>query len=510
MNLSRIKSPAFREKVITAEQAAGYIKDGMTIAVPHFICYDSPVGTARALLERRKAGEKIQVDLISAASCTPVISEEWTKAGMIKSFIPYMQAHSSVRYSANAARGGLNFKAYRLSMVPEYIRSGYLGDIDIALISVAGVTEEGKLKPSVCSGYTQTVLNCAKKIILEINLQSSEEMHLLHDVFEPGPRPGRKAIPITKAADVIGSHFYTCDPEKILGIVITDEPLYLSPMWFPLTAEAAPPEVKQIAANFVRFLQKEVEEGRMCEKLPPIQTGGGMVAGTVLREMGKHFKGMEMYTEAVLEDAMGMIREGSIDFVSTAGFGCSGATTDHILKHPREYEGKLLVRPVEISNNPEVIRRLGLITMNNIVEADIYGNINSSHVNGSNVISGVGGALDFAQNAGLPCYFTLSTARNGAISCIVPSCSHIDITEHEPCIIVTEYGVADLRNKSPKQIVPEMIRIAHPDYRPLLQEYYERALEACSPDKANTPVVLEMLGSWHIRARDTGTMLPKE
>lgn len=510
MNLSRIESPVFREKVITAEQAASYIKDGMTVSVPHFICYDSPVSTARALLGRRNTGEKIEVKLISAASCTPVIDEDWTNAGMIKSFMPYTQAHSSVRKSANTAEGGLNFMDYRLSMIPEYIRSGYLGDIDVALVSVAGITEDGKLKPSVCAGYTQTVLNCAKKVILEINLQSSEGMYRLHDVYEPDARPGRQPIPITKATDVIGSHFYTCDPDKVLGVVITDEPLFLSPMWYPLTADAAPPEVKQIAKNFVNFLQIEVAEGRMTEKLPPIQTGGGMVAGTVLREMGKHFKGMEMYTEAVLEDAMDMVREGSIDFISTAGFGCAGDTTDHILKHPEEYEGKLMVRPVEISNNPEVIRRLGLITMNNIVEADIYGNINSSHVNGTSVISGIGGALDFAQNAGLPCYFTLSTAKKGALSCIVPSCSHIDITEHEPCIIVTEYGVADLRNKSPKQRVAEMVRIAHPDYRPMLQEYYDRALESCGPDKAHTPVLLEELGAWHIRARDNGSMISKD
>lgn len=509
MDFSRIKSPVYRDKVMSAEQAASYIKDKMTLSVPHFICYDSPVSTAQALLDRVKAGEKISVNLISAASCTPVIDEEWTKAGMIKSFMPYTQAHSSVRKSANAPYGGLNFMDYRLSVIPEYIRSGYLGDIDIALVSVAGITEDGKLKPSICSGYTQTVLNCAKKVILEINLQSSEDMYKLHDVFEPGGRPNRKPIPITKATDVIGSHFYHCDPEKVLGVVITDTPLYLSPMWYPLTAEAAPEEVKQIARNYVDFLLKEVKEGRMSEKLPPIQTGGGMVAGTVLREMGKHFKGMEMYTEAVLEDAVAMVREGSMDFISTAGFGCSGETTADILDHPDEYEGKLLIRPVEISNHPEVIRRLGLITMNNIVEADIYGNINSSHVNGTNVISGIGGALDFAQNAGLPSYFTLSTAKKGSVSCIVPSCSHIDITEHEASIIVTEYGVADLRNKSPKQRTKEMIHIAHPDYRPLLRDYYKCALNVCGPNNAHTPVILEELGNWHIRSRDNGTMLSK-
>lgn len=502
---TRIESQLYRDKVISAQQAASYVQDGMTVAVPHFICYDSPVSTAKAVLDRKLNGENFQVDLVSAAACHPVIDEGWTKAGIIKSFMPYTSANSSIRKSANSP-DGLNFKDYRLSVIPEYIRMGFLGDIDVALVSVAGITEDGKLKPSVCSGYTQTVLNCAKKVILEINLQSSPDMYLLHDVYDPGPREGRQPIPITKATDVIGSHFYTVDPDKVAGVVVNDEPLFLSPMWVPLTAEDAPEDVRAMARHFVEFLQKEVEAGRMPAKLPPIQTGGGMVAGTVLREMGKHFKGMELYTEAVLEDGMRMLDDGSISFISTAGFGCSGKTTADILFNAKKYEGKLMVRPCEISNHPEVIRRLGLLAMNNIVEADIYGNINSTHVNGTNIISGIGGALDFAQNARLTCYFTLSTAKKGTTSCIVPSCSHVDITEHEVNVIVTEYGVADLRNKGPKERVAEMIRIAHPDYRPMLEDYYKRSVAACSPSNCHTPHILEEETSWHIRARDTGKM----
>lgn len=507
MDLHRIENPALREKVISAEQAAAYIQDGMTVSIPHFICYDSPVQVARAVLERKRTGEKIELRLISAASCTPTVDTDWTEAGITKSFMPYIQSNSIIRNYVNSD-GGIDFKDYRLSVIPEYIRHGFLGDIDVALVSVAGITADGGLKPSICSGYTQTVLNEAKKVILEINMQSYEDMCLLHDVYDPGRQPGRGPIPVYRAKDVIGSHYYTCDPEKIVGIVLTDEPLYLSPMWYPLTADEASPEVRQMASYFVEFLLKEVAEGRLPQKLPPIQTGGGMVAGTVLREMGKHFKGMEMYTEAVLEDGVTMLKDGSLDFISTAGFGCSGKTMAYLLEHAKEYQGKLMVRPCEVSNNPEVIRRLGLIAMNNVVEADLYGNINSSHALGTKIISGIGGALDFAQNAGLSCYFTLSTAKKGCVSTIVPFCSHIDITEHDSHVIVTEYGVADLRDRSPRQRAAEMIRVAHPSYRPLLQDYYDRALEKCGPGNAQTPHILEEALSWHIRARDTGTMLP--
>ena len=199
---ARIESQIYRDKVISAEKAASCIQDGMTVSVPHFICYDSPVSTARAVLDRKLKGENFQVDLVSAAACHPVIDQGWTEAGIVRSFMPYTSANSSIRKSANRA-DGLYFKDYRLSVIPEYMRMGYLGDIDVALVSVAGITADGKLKPSVCAGYTQTVLNCAKKVILEINLQSAPDMYLLHDVYDPGDREGRQPIPITKANDVI-------------------------------------------------------------------------------------------------------------------------------------------------------------------------------------------------------------------------------------------------------------------------------------------------------------------
>jgi succinyl-CoA:acetate CoA-transferase len=44
----------------------------------------------------------------------------------------------------------------------------------------------------------------------------------------------------------------------------------------------------------------------------------------------------------------------------------------------RDYRGRIVLRPQEMSNHPELIRRLGVLAMNGAIEADIYGNINSS------------------------------------------------------------------------------------------------------------------------------------
>jgi succinyl-CoA:acetate CoA-transferase len=95
-----------------------------------------------------------------------------------------------------------------------------------------------------------------------------------------------------------------------------------------------------------------------------------------------------------------------------------------------------VLRPQEISNHPEVIRRLGLITINTALECDIYGNVNSTHVGGTHMMNGIGGSGDFARNAHLSVFVTKSIAKNGAISSIVPMVTHVDHTEHDTDIIV--------------------------------------------------------------------------
>lgn len=83
--------------------------------------------------------------------------------------------------------------------------------------------------------------------------------------------------------------------------------------------------------------------------------------------------------------------------------------------------------------------------MNAIIEADIYGNVNSTHVMGTSMMNGIGGSGDFARNAYYSIFVTSSTAKGGSISRIVPFASHIDHSEHDVSIIVTEQGLADLR-----------------------------------------------------------------
>jgi acyl-CoA hydrolase len=119
-----------------------------------------------------------------------------------------------------------------------------------------------------------------------------------------------------------------------------------------------------------------------------------------------------------------------------------------------------------------VIRRLGVIAINTPLECDLYGNENSSHVCGSALMNGIGGSCDYERNGYISIFTTPSTAKGGKISAIVPMCCHVDSTEHDVDIIVTEQGVADLRGKGPVRRAWEVIEnCAHPDYKPLLRDY---------------------------------------
>jgi succinyl-CoA:acetate CoA-transferase len=163
-----------------------------------------------------------------------------------------------------------------------------------------------------------------------------------------------------------------------------------------------------------------------------------------------------------------------------------------------------VLRPQEVSNHPEVIRRLGIIAINTALEADIYGNVNSTHVLGTHMMNGIGGSGDFARNAYLSVFATKAIAKNGKISSIVPMVTHVDHNEHDVDIIVTDVGLADLRGLAPRERAQKIIQncVAEP-YKQMLLDYLAEA----ELRGGQTPHVLEKAFSWHVRYRETGTML---
>jgi succinyl-CoA:acetate CoA-transferase len=213
----------------------------------------------------------------------------------------------------------------------------------------------------------------------------------------------------------------------------------------------------------------------------------------------------------VLQDGMlEMLKSGKLSMASATALSLSNAAMQEFLDHIDFYRQRIVLRPQEISNNPELIHRLGIISVNGMIEADIYGNVNSTHIMGTRIMNGIGGSGDFARNAYLSMFMTPSTAKGGTISCIVPMVSHVDHTEHDVEIIVTEQGLADLRGLAPRQRAKVIIdTCAHPDYRPALQDYQDRAQANARAGHGgmHTPHLLDEALSWHSRYEREGHML---
>ena len=139
---------------------------------------------------------------------------------------------------------------------------------------------------------------------------------------------------------------------------------------------------------------------------------------------------------------------------------------------------------IGLANNPEIIRRLGVIAMNTPVEFDIYAHANSTLIGGTRMINGIGGSGDFLRNAFLSIMHSPSVRPSKTdptgISCVVPMVPHVDHTEHDLDVLVTEQGLADLRGLCPRDRAQVVIdRCAHPDYQPILQDYLDRASADC-------------------------------
>ena len=210
-----------------------------------------------------------------------------------------------------------------------------------------------------------------------------------------------------------------------------------------------------------------------------------------------------MFTEVIQNSVIELMLKGRINFATGSSLTLSEDHLNMMYDHIDFFKNRILLRPQEITNHPEMIRRLGIIAINTALEADIFGNINSTHVLGRKMMNGIGGSADFSRNAYLSIFTTPSTAKGGLISSIVPQVSHVDSTEHDVRIIVTEQGVADLRGKSPRQRAVSIIEnCAHPDYKQLLWDY----LKLSEGQSCHTPMSLKNALQMHIAFAETGDM----
>lgn len=490
----RIRDPRLRGRVIPASEAASWIQDGMTLGLSGF----TRAGDAKAVptsLVKRAEMEAFKVNVYTGASLGSDIDQMFAEAGMINKRLPF-QADPVMRKKIN--QGEHLFVDSHLSHTAEMVRANELESIDYAILEAVSITEDGTIIPTTSIGNSSVFAKHAKNIIVEINTSQPQELEGLHDIYELEKQGERDPIALTKVSDRIGKTGIQVEPERIKGIVFTNQ------MDSPSTIVPPDQETKQMAEHLISFLRDEVRDGRLTEKLAPIQSGIGSVANAVLHGLiDSEFKDLEVYSEVLQDAVFDLIDAGKVDYASCCSITLSDEKMKQVFSDFADYRDKLIMRPQEISNHPEVIRRLGLISINTALEFDIYGNVNSTHVSGKKMMNGIGGSGDFARNSRLAIFVTKSIAKNGDISSIVPFVPHVDHTEHDVDVVVTEQGYADLRGLAPRERVPVIIEnCAHPMYREQLWDYYREALE----HGGQTPHVLDKALSWHINAAKHGTM----
>ena len=502
IDASRIACSSLRSKVMNAGDAALLIASGTTVGMSGFTGSGYPKAVPLALAARIEAehvaGRPFRIRVWTGASTGPELDGALAKVDGIEFRLPY-NSDPFVREKIN--RGEMEYFDMHLSQVAPMAWQGFLGPLDTAVIEVTGIRADGALIPSSSVGNNKTWLDRAQKIILEVNSWQNAALDGMHDIYYgTALPPDRVPIPLVHPDDRIGEPYFRCDLDKIVAIVETHAPDRNLPF--------APPDkvARAIAGHLLEFLRHEVAKGRIPASLLPLQSGVGNIANAVLAGLLESpFENMTAYTEVIQDGMLDLLAAGKLRMASATAFSLSPDAAATLNADMTHYQDKMILRPQEISNHPELIRRLGCISMNGLIEADIYGSVNSTHIMGSRIQNGIGGSGDFARNAYVSIFMTPSIAKGGKISAIVPQASHVDHITQDVQVLVTEQGLADLRGLSPKQRAITIIgNCAHPDYRPALTDYFRRARSHSYGQQS--PCLPGEALSWHQRFIDTGSM----
>ncbi len=497
LTAERLRHPALFDKLVSADQAAALIGDGMTVGVSGFTPSGYPKMVTRALAAAVRAGRKCRVNIWSGASVGPEIEEELASAGAVARRAPYYAAsNKSMRAAIN--NGEISYTDVHLSHLAQQIDYGFLGPVDVAIVEAVAVTAAGDLILGPGVGNTPMLVKHAATVIVEVNTAQPLELEGMHDIFIHPRPPRRREIPIYGTLDRIGGPYVACGLDRIACIVESAIP--------DKVRDLEPPDAlsEKIAANLIDFLEHEQRHGRIPPEMLPLQSGVGSIANAVLAGLGEsRFENLHMYSEILQDAVFDLIEAGKITAASGCAFTPSPSVLERFRRDPALYRRAIVLRPLDISNHPEVIRRLGVIALNTPLEFDVYGHANSTHVMGTHMMNGIGGSGDYMRNGYLTIFTAESVAKDGAISRIVPMVSHCDHTEHDAMVFVTEQGVADVRGLCPRERARAIIaNCAHPDFRGPLLEY----VQAAEKGGGHTPHDLGRAFEFHDRYKRTGTM----
>ena len=506
---SRIRRKSLMSKVVQPEELIPLFKDGMNLGWSGF----TPVGYPKVMpvvladhVEQNNLQGKLRFNLFIGASVGVETEDRWATLDMIDRRWPY-QTGKNIQKGINSGRIRMGDK--HLGHFAQDVGYGFYtenGRMDISIIECTDITEDGSLVLSGSAGICPELCQISDKIIIELNTEMPSHEGL-HDIIEPIKPPNRLPYLITHAGSRAGSPYVRVDADKIIGIVESKKLDNGRPL-------GPPDEIsEQIADHIIDFFQNEVNRGRLPKNLLPLQSGVGNIANAVVGGLVKGpFKNLTVYTEVLQDTMLDFFDSGKLDFASACSLSFSNEGFKRLYANWEEYTEKIVLRQLSISNHPEPIRRLGCIAMNTPVEFDIYAHANSTLVGGTRMINGLGGSGDFLRNGYLKLMHTPSTRPSktdpNGITCVVPKAPHVDHTEHDLDVLVTEQGLADCRGLAPKDRAQLIIdKCVHPDYKPIIQEYFDIAKkETLAKGIGHEPQLFDRCFKMQLNLERNGTM----
>lgn len=495
----RIRNKKLLKKLVSPEKAASIIKDGMNIATSGYKLAGYPRAFFQALAQRARKSEFKNLNLWSVCLMGYDVEGSLAETGVLKR---KLGSHGDPILRKAINNNYVYCNDIRSEVLPQMVRLGLLGKLNVAVIDAIAITEKGHIIPSHALVDIASYIQVADTVIVEIDHNLPLEMEGIHDIYLPHLPSFRKEVPLYNLADRIGKP-YICAGEDKIDFIVESEKIeinYEENNSFYINEKS-----QKIALNLISFLKKEIRNNRLPKNLLPIECGIGNIADSVLKCLAKEdFDNLEFYSAGITDGMIDLIEMGKVKSANGTGLRLSSNGWKKFYSDIEKYKNKIILRPIEVINNPELVRRFGIIAINGALEVDIYGNANNSHINGTHLVNGVGGSGVFASNAYISIFALYSTKKKGKISTIVPMATHVDQSEHNVDVIVTEHGLADLRGLSPIERANKLINnCAHPDYRPLLRDYLERAIKK---NGGHQPHMLEEAFSFHQRLNETGTM----
>lgn len=448
------------------EKAAGMISDDATMLIGGF----GSVGYPKAIPEALAGSDRdLSLTVVSGGSTGDEVDTALSKAEAIARRFPY-QSRQAIRKAVNA--GEIAFHDRHIAGMGDEVRFGGLVEPDVALVEAVAVGDDW-LVPSMAIGPTPDFVAAADQLLVEVNDDIPLGVQRLHDVYRQSPPPDREPIPLSDPGERIGNPSVTFAPEKLAAVVRTNRTDMAYDFRAPNTCDRA------IADNLAEFLSVEVNRNPVLTEAVNLQFGVGSLGNALMGRLSDIDFGdreVSYYGELIQDGLVDMIDEGQLSAASATALAISPECRDRLFGNIDRFTEHIVLRPGSVSNDAGLINRFGVIAINTGLEVDVYGHVNSTHVDGTKLINGIGGSGDFNRNSHLAITVLGSTARDGRVSRITPMAPHVDHTEHDIQVIITEHGVADLRGLSPRERATSIVtECAHPDFRPQLQRYLDRA-----------------------------------